>query len=241
RVRGNAFALLEQIAEYFGGAVGLYTVDPKGTFNARTIAGFEQTSFAGPSAWDWDGESPAPRWGRFWVVMHPDASLGIGETPDYGDPNLWGGALGTPGYTIGQTGVAPEDVRALRRLVHGSDSRKWRPFGVRGEWLIVSLDGSEPLPDGTWLHWSKNDGGTQVPARDPAMRFWSLAPEHNNVYAGDPANFPAAYQAPGGGTYAGDPDSFPASITLPDGSAYAGDPDNFPTSLRLVDDGDAPA
>lgn len=233
RVRGNAFALLEQFSEYFGG-VDCWTIDVRGNRFDRSAAGVETSSHG--NAWDWDGAGSTPRWARFWVVM--DLSGIASAQLDLGDPDLWGGELGTPGYSFGQQGVTEHDVLTLRGMMHSP--RPWKPSGVRAEWVVVSLDGTEPEPDGTWETWSKNVGGTQTRARSGAFRYWSLTPERNNVYAGDPTNFPEASDDLEGGTFAGDPTSFPVSVTLPDGSVYGGNSASFPASARLIDDGDLP-
>jgi hypothetical protein len=232
RVRGSAFALLEQFSEYFGG-VDCWTIDVRGSRHDRTAAGEESYSYG--NAWDWDGEGATPNWGRFFVVL--DLEGIASEQLEWSDPDLWGGAFGDPDYTIGQLGINHEDVLALRRMMTG---RAWKPAGVRAEWVIVSLDGTEPTPDGTWLHWSRNVAGVQTPTRSAAHRYWSLSPAHNNVYAGDPDSFAETFPMLDGTTYDGDPTSFPTSFTLPGGSTYSGNPDNFPSSLQLVDDGDIP-
>ncbi len=233
RVRGNSFSLLEQFSEYFGGVDG-YVIDVTGNKRERTAAGALSYSYG--NAWDWDGEGAAPRWARFWVVL--DLSAIASEQLDFGDPDLWGGELGTLGYSVGQQGVTAQDVEALRRMMRG---RAWKCAGTRPEWVIVSLDGTDPEPDGTWLNWSSNVGGTQTPTRSSAHRYWSLSPLTNNVYAGNPDSYADLLPLPGGGTYAGDPDNYPATITLASGAAYAGNPDNYPETIRLLDDGDLPS
>lgn len=233
RVRGNAFSLLEQFSEYFGGVDG-YVIDVKGNRRERTADGTISYSYG--NAWDWDGQGALPRWGRFWAVL--DLSAIASEQLDFGDPDLWGGELGTPGYSIGQQGVTAEDVNALRRMMRG---RAWKPAGVRAEWVIVSLDGSDPTPNSAWLHWShlRNDG-VQEQTRSVDHRFWSLSPEVNNVYGGFPELFCEQFPLVDGSLYSGDPTNFPVSITLPTGEEYIGDPTSFPTSFQLVDDGDLP-
>jgi hypothetical protein len=235
RVRGNSFALLEQFSEYFGGVAG-YVIDVKGNKRERTADGVETYSYG--NAWDWDGEGDAPRWARFWVVL--DLSEIASEQLDFGDPDLWGGELGTPGYTVGQQGVTEHDVEALRRMMRSP--RPWKAAGTRAEWVIVSLDGTDPVPDASWLNWSENVAGTQTPTRSEDFRYWSLSPATNNTYAGNPESFCEEFPLVGGaGMYAGDPESFPLTITLTDGSTYAGDPTNFPTSIALLDDGAFPS
>lgn len=233
RVRGDAFALLEQISEYFGG-IHCRTIDIAGNVHDRTAAGVETFSYA--NAWDWDGEPPSPNWGRFWVILYPNPEAPMAVQPNLGDPALWGGALGTAGTTIGQTGVTADDVNAVRWLM---SRRNWKPAGTLGEWIIVSLDGTDPAPDGEWLHWSKMIDDTQSPARSSAFRYWVVTPELN-TYGGDPGNFALDCVLPGGVLYGGDPTSFPTSLVLPSGAVYAGTADSFPLSARLVDDGDLP-
>lgn len=236
RTRGNAFALLEQASEYFGG-VPCWTIDVRGNRYDRSAAGVE--TFSQGNAWNWDNVAAAPRWARGWLVL--DLSELASAQPDFGDADLWGGELGDPDYSVGMQGVAANDAMAIRDLVRADGGRPWKPAGVRAEWAIVSLDGTEPEPDGTWLNWSRDVAGVRTPTRDPAFRYFSLSPTKNNLYAGDPDVFSETFTLLDGTTYDGDPDVFPASITMPDGSTYVGDPDNFPATIRLLDDGDVPA
>jgi hypothetical protein len=235
RVRGGAFALLEQVSEYFG-TLTTWALDYSGNKYTRTPAGIE--AWASGTGWDWDsGEDPTPSpepWARFWLVI--DGAALFAEHPDMGDPALWGGAWGTPDYTIGQTGAVFDDAQAIRRMLTG---RAWKMEGSQEEWLVVSL--VTPIavaPDGWYKHWSRQVAGVQTPTRDPDCRYWSLDPEHNNAYAGYPDRFCLSAIMPDGSTYAGDPTSFPTALAMPDGSTYAGDPTKFPVSVRLVDDGD---
>lgn len=232
RVRGSAFALLEQISEYWG-AIADWVIDANGTRHDRSAAGVESYSYG--NSWTWDSLTGLA---RFWVCV--DGSSAFLEHPDFGDANLFGGSLGTGGaYVWGMTGWTYDDTRAMRRLLTG---RAWRPSGTQPEWLIVSLDGSEPAPDATWERWSKNSAGagdqvgTQVAARSADFRYISLAPAHNNTYAGDERNFPASVTLCDASTSAGD-DSWVASTTLPNGSTSTGD-DSWVTSVQLIDDGE---
>lgn len=185
-------------------------------------------------------------WARFWVQFRPLRSTGVGATPDLGDPALWGGAVGTPGYVVGLVGVTPADVLAMRNLFQ---QYAWHPEHARPEWLVVSIPpsvgadvpGPQATPDGTWLHWSRNVGGTQTPARSSSHRFVSFTPLQNNVYAGDPESFCDDSYLPDGTTYAGDPENAAAwgAVTLPDGTTYTGDPENAAAwdAVLLLDDG----
>jgi hypothetical protein len=227
RTRGSAFALLSQVGAYWGDFV-TWTIDRRGNYHERSASGAESYEYG--VAWDWDSTPATPQWARFWVAIEPSSGSGVAAWLDF-----WGGEL-SPDVTVGQTGVTPDDVRAMVRLFEG---RAWKPAGTRAEWLIVSLDGSDQTPDGTWGTWSQNVSGTQIATRYSNWRFWALSATVN-LYAGDVDNFPDDTEMPGGGTYAGDHNVFPASTTLPDGSTYAGDHGTFPEIVRLVDDGSPP-
>lgn len=237
-VRGNAYEAVRQVWNYWWHWNPGYA----DVFDSHFLTHFKEANGAEGrfdfGVWNWDGTDPDVHWSRFWVTIDND---GITEQLDFGDPDLWGGALNTPGYTLGQQNVRPEDVLAMRTLFQ---DLPWAPAHARPEWVIVTSEdiggGSFPSPDGTWGHWSQNVGGTQVATRAPEYRYWALGPEVN-FYSGDPENFPEAMtDVDGGGTYEGDPDSFPASITLPNGTVYVGDPDSFPVGFQLVDDGSIP-
>jgi hypothetical protein len=253
--RGTAWALLNQIVEYVGGAraytldasrnwfvrgaTSVYTSDPGGADYDRNVEGFGddyQPTFI------WYGDDPNVNWSRFWVVLCANPELPwVSAAPDYGDAALWGGATGTPGYAIGLAGWTPADTLAVRKLTRSR--HPWRPAGTTPEWLIIQLTDwtvDTVQTDGSGFHakWSRNIAGTQTPTRDPAHRYISLSPHVNNSPEGDATNFPDDTVMAGGGTYAGDPTSFPASTVLPNGSTYAGDPASFPIAVRLVDDGD---
>lgn len=237
RVRGSAFALLTQVSEYFGG-VQCWTVDANGTRHGRSAEGEDAVTYGQP--WTWD-DRPSSEWSRFWLVVDGSSfaaarsALGVGS--------------------IGQTGLTFDDVRAIRAMLEG---RAWRPAGTQGVWLVLSLDpllgpfvdtfdasfdasfGDDtfPVPNVTWQHWSRNDAGTQVAARDGAFRYLSLDPDYTSQYAGDATNFPAAMRMPTGAIYAGDGTSIPAAVPMLRGGTYVGDATNFPAAIPLVDDGD---
>ena len=247
RVRGSAFALLNQVSEYWGG-VACQTIDANGTVHERRENGAERYAYG--LDWTWDDQPPS-NWSRFWLVLDGTSFAGAVEEI--------GGEYWSDADTLGQTGVTFDDVQAMRRLLTG---RAWRPAGTQPEWVVVVIDhdlAPEPVafdasfdetfgaltwstpvsPDATWAHWSAQDGlGVQRPTRSAGCRYWSLDPEHNNTYGGDPDLFCLASQMPSGADYAGDPDAFSTGATLWGGSTYAGNPANFPSSVRLVDDGD---
>lgn len=217
RVRGNAFALLEQWAEYWGslGAVAVFTA--KGKRCHRDTDG-TQTKTA--VSWTWDTE-PASQWSRFWGWLDGSALFTVLSFP-YADTDT----IGLGGSTVG-------DWRAVVGLLYGK--RPWRMAGSLPMWLVVSLDGSEPTPDATWERWGKVDGTNLVPSRPTTMRFVAMR-DALREYPGDPERWTNGSSTTEFGVITGDPDSFPATISLPDGTSYAGNPDNFPATITLPDD-----
>lgn len=174
RVRGNPWALMEQVRGYLSPhAVRCRTVDEHG--NWRTIDRDGTRTVNKATAWNWDGSPLTQAWGRFWLIIQP--TIG-GEPwtpgPDWGDPTLWGGAWGTPGYTWGST-ATPNEVSAIRSLV-----KVWKRAGVKCPYVLIVFNDTAlaptlmapPLPNGTWANYSKNSGGTQVPARSSEAIYW---------------------------------------------------------------------
>lgn len=148
KVAGNPYALMKQLRAFIGVDLRCRTVDNRG--NWYTIDEDGTRSFLlNQGNWDWD-DSPE-KWSRFWVILYPPPSLWT-QGPTIGDPDLWGGAIGTPGYTIGST-ATPEQVAGVKSIV-----REWKPAGTRCVRIIVAFDGSyfdptdaiPPNPDGTW-------------------------------------------------------------------------------------------
>jgi len=234
RIRGNAFGLLEQMAQYWGDVVtNVATIDTHGKMNSRASDG-TLTRTTG-NAWEWDAE-PAASWSRFWAMV--ESADDFEQSPNFGDPDLWGGALGTPGYTVGIAGSTPEDWDAMRRLVYGS--HVWRPAGTHPMWIVVSYDtGDLVAPYQEYWRWSIIVAGTAVATRDSDFSYVALDRELN-AYGGDPTRWANDVTMPDATTESGDPTSFPTSTTLPNGTTYAGNPASFPTSVQLVDDGDLP-
>lgn len=168
RRRGSAFALMDQLAAYLQIPLRIRTVDTRGTWFTREGDG-STSVFLDRANWDWDGAPPA-EWGKFWVILYPPAELWVRDGT-WGDGEVWGG---TPSQTWGST-ASPEEVVRVRSIV-----RTWKPAHARCVSVIVSFDDaafapgdtSPPLPDGSWLHWSKLDAGVQVPARDVRAIYW---------------------------------------------------------------------
>lgn len=180
RVRGNAYELLLQVWHYWGGVYAA-TIDSHGL--RHVIEADDEPdvdTLANPTvlptwvsggATQWDGAVADTHWSRFWLVVQPPTSMGIVASPDFGDADLWGGAVGTPGYLLGQVGATLDDVTAMRALFQ---ELKWNPAHTQPEWLVLSLDTSTPVPDPdtNWQYWSKDDAGTRVASRvPPALTF----------------------------------------------------------------------
>lgn len=224
RVRGNAFALLDQISEYFGG-IACAAIDRRGNHSVRAADGSETCTHG--NAWDWDGAPASPQWARFWTILDGGADIEI--RPD------WAGDL-TVG-TLGLLGVEVDDVAAIRGLTSGN-GLLWKPAGTRPEWMIIVPEGeAQPAPNGLWGTWHKVVAGVASAARDPALRYVSLSPTRNNAYAGDPTSFPESVPLVSGALVSGNPARFPALVRMPSGASYGGDPASFPATAQLVDDG----
>lgn len=174
RVRGNPWALMEQIRGYCSPhAVKVRTVDEHGNWRFIDSDGTRSRSLG--DDWDWDGSALADTWGRFWLIIEPaGGTLPWAPGPDIGDVDLWDGAIGTPGFTIGTT-ATPNDVASVRSIV-----KAWKRAGVKCVHVIVSFRSSQFVPsssdnpDGSpsWANYSINSGGTQVAVRDPWGRYW---------------------------------------------------------------------
>lgn len=253
--RGGAWALLEQVQEYFreadGSAWECYTIDANGAKLSIAADGTRAAAYGQP--WDWDGTVVgADNWARFWLVLKPPAGA-VTATPDFGDPELdgdpelYGGALYDDAYALGHVGISSRDAKAIRDLMLGG-GRIWAPGGVRPELVIVSLDGSDPDPDGTWQYFGVFDGVEDriVPRTDrPAFRFWFLS-RAVRLYSGEAAAGASALAAnrdvtlPSGLAHTPSSATWPATVRMPDGSTIAGDPSKYPESVHRVDDGDIP-
>jgi len=231
RIRGSAYALLEQISEYFGGDLILEGIDRSGNLRSRAADGVESHAKGYP--WTWD-DGAAAQWARQWIVIEQCTSFGC--HPSLGDAELWGGTLGTSGYCVGIRGASAEDWRAIRRLTQGQ--HRWLPAGTQAEWLCVMLSPDPLDPDATWAKWGKLDGVDYVPSRSNSHRYVAMR-DVLREYAGDEDWANRSVTALG--TFVGDDTDFPSAITLPDGSACAGDPTDFPLAITLPDDGSLPS
>lgn len=167
RVRGNAFAALEQVSEFWGGML-CQTRDDRGNTHTRTAAGVE--SWAQGDTWNWDNQSVdqgGTKWSRFWVLLFPNPDTEIREAPV--------GELQGAGHTLGQTEVTPDDIAAMRRLFLGK--RQWKPAGTRAMFFVVDLSDAsggpnEVDPDGSW---GTIAGRVAAQQANPNLRFWRIS------------------------------------------------------------------
>lgn len=164
KTAGNPFALMQQVAAY-SGVTMMRTVDNSGNWYQLNngVAEFSLNL----DNWDWDGSTES--WGRFWLILYSESGPWERDGT-WGDGDLWG----DDGTTWGST-ASPEEVGSIRGIV-----RDWKPAHARCMNIIVCFDedylapaeGAGDLPDGTWGHWSKNEGGVQVPARESHAIYW---------------------------------------------------------------------
>jgi hypothetical protein len=177
RVRGSAYALLEQVSEYWGGMF-CQTIDNNGTLHQRSETGAESFSYG--NTWNWDGAA-STNWARFWLILRPIPDVAISAWPSWS--TAWGGttwgAATAAGYTWGQQGVTAADAAAMRRLVTPptvpTGGPAWKPAGTRAMYIIVVLEdhGAESptaiTPAGAW-------GTVAGRATAPSvLRFWRFA------------------------------------------------------------------
>jgi hypothetical protein len=164
---------MKQIRDYCGVDMMLRTVDVRG--NWFTLAADGTKSYLLKRGnWKWD-LLPASQWSRFAVILYPPSTLWI-EGPTIGDAELWGGAIGTSGYTIGTT-ATPEQVATIRAIV-----KEWKPAGTLCLSIIIAFDPdsfdpaslplSSGMPDGTWDIGTSMQSGARRPSRLSTARYW---------------------------------------------------------------------
>lgn len=174
RTRGSAYALLEQVSEFFGG-VACSTIDDAGNRHHRAADGTESHDV---TAWNWDGQGLAyggTATSRFWLILYLQPV--ISEWPDF-DDGPWYDSMADDrddDATIDGHGVSTEDIDAIRNLFKRTrNGVVWKPAGTRQMFAVVSYvaEGDTPpvAPDGTW--------GTELGrliAAPSVLRFWDLA------------------------------------------------------------------
>jgi hypothetical protein len=201
RVRGSAFALLEQVSTYFGG-IGCWTIDRNGTRHTHDADGTEAFSYSYPWAWD---TRPTTEWSRFWLVID-----GSTLAPVFEDVQAirrlmvsiaWRPAGTQPEWVIVQDAYGGIVIPA------GEDWSHWS-VNFAGTQLPIRWDGNR--------YWSLDPEHNNMYAGDPTSFALESRMADGTYYAGDPTSFPASAVLPNGATYAGDPASFPISVRLLD-------------------------
>ncbi len=199
RVRGSAFALLNQLSEYFGG-ITARTIDVKLNWHERTAAGVE--SFAYGYAWPWDGTS-TPK-GRFWMMLVPPA--------------------GAFSYTLEDvqairklfTGIVPWNPAGTQPewVIVSTDGSTPAPDGLWLHWSKNVAGTQVEARSGTQRFWSmapaRNNQYAGIASNYPAL----ITECGGGTYAGNPANFPALLTLPSGATYVGNAANWPTLIQL---------------------------
>lgn len=171
RRQGNAFMLMQKLAEYLGPNLASFrTVDARGNWYSRAANGTE-TALLKQENWDWSGEPVGERWSRFWVIIYPNGMYSE-NFGDWGVNTFLAPAWGESTETWGSNAPA-EHVQTVRALV-----ADWMPGGTRCVNIIIafdpaSFDPTTPEPDGLWEGYSKLVGGVQVPARLSTARYWA--------------------------------------------------------------------
>ncbi len=172
RLRGNPYALMQQVRAFCNSPVRLRTVDTRGNWYTLERDGTKSVELAAGN-WDWRGD-PATKWSQFWLIIYPttDATpLPWAQAPTWGEA----GAVYSRERTWGTT-ATPAEVDTVRRIV-----REWKPAGTRCVRIIVAFDdasfdptaaaGSPGLPAGTWGRWSNGEDPARTDRLSTA-RYW---------------------------------------------------------------------
>lgn len=158
-IRGNPFALHDQIRAYCQADVMVRTVDRRGNWYTTAANGTRSVALKAGN-WDWDGGA-ATQWARFWVIIYPTAA---GDP--WSDITTWGGWAETGTHE-------PDQVNTIRAII-----QDWKPAGTRCEWVIVAYDAasfpgsSTPNPGGDWRWFGLETGGAYDVVRTDTARYW---------------------------------------------------------------------
>lgn len=200
RVRGNAFALLEQVSEYFGG-VDCYTIDVSGNRSFRTAEGVCTTERG--VDWPW-GDYPPGEWGHFWIVVD---NTGLTVTTEDIDAirrlmtwRAWKPAGVRAEWVIFAPGGTVDPDGWMHWSYNDAGTQRPRTEGI----IFGSLN-----PD-------LNNWYTGDPTNFPyAVQLPTDEPDPAVDYTGDASNWPTTITAPGdGSTYQGDPTHWATRVLL---------------------------
>lgn len=163
KTQGNAFAMMDRLAEYLGPLPRIRIVDARGNWYTRDTDG-TRAYLLDQANWNWDGIDP-DRWARFWVIIYPNGLWT--STEAWGDAGTEWGASPSWGST-----ATIDDVASVRRIV-----KDWKRSGSRCVNIIIAFDANSfdptaPEPDGTWGTWGTIDAGVMVPSRLSTAIYW---------------------------------------------------------------------
>jgi hypothetical protein len=180
RVRGGAFACLEQVRAYMGGegirvrwvdaSGNWYTIDRDGTWYYQLNTG----------NWQWDQVPNPPHWARFWIIIYPRYLPEEGRFEPWDKPPPLDGGLYFDGSWAWGSDASPEEVDNLLKVIEGE-----KPAGRRQEWAMYyyydddgpdpdAFDPDSPAPDGTW--WSYGTGEPFDQNRDIDAAYFKAGP-----------------------------------------------------------------
>lgn len=176
KIRGSPLSVMQQLRGYLTPHNPMIrVVNRAGAWHTLDAAGeYSYVAPQSPRNWDWDAQTIAEAWSEFWVIIYPPLGLWT-RGPTWGDPTLWGGAWGTPGYTWGST-ATPDQVADVRAIV-----RDWQAQGSRCVNVIIAFDyqsfdpnapAGAPLPDGTWGLPGVGGIGTNTFSRLDTAIYW---------------------------------------------------------------------
>ena len=158
RIRGNPFALLEQIRAYLQADVVLRTVDQNGNWFWIDADGSHHFQLKS-GQWNWDSVSTT-NWSRFWVIVYGRT---LWTSPEYND-----GSEFESGHVWGLS-ATPDQIDGLRTIV-----RQFKPSHAKCENIIIALDDSIFQPgtalDGNWGRYSSH-ANPRTPARSSLARY----------------------------------------------------------------------
>lgn len=154
RLRGNPFALHDQLRAYCQVGVKIRTVDRSGNWFSTDYDGTRSVFRGATDDWEWDNQ-PGSNWSRFWVIIYP-----VGGTDPWAT-QLWG-----QGTTFGTTATV-DQVSSVRSII-----ADWKPAGTTCDEIIIAFDDASLVPGITlgnnYIPWHLGN----VSSRLQSARYW---------------------------------------------------------------------